>query len=61
MVSKPILDPDVRVCYVWPRMGCLSIWPCNYMRHNEDLVSVWESVCHIPHRIGEKLSGIILI
>ena len=56
MVSEPIPDPDVGVCSVWPR---------NPMGHNEDVVSAWGGggggggVCHIPHRIGEKLSGTI--
>ena len=54
MVSESILDLDVGVCSVWPR---------NPMGHNEDVVSAWGGggggVCHIPHRIGEKLLGTI--
>ena len=52
MVSKPIPDPDVRVCFLWPR---------NPMGHNEDFVSAWGEggggggggggVCHVPHWI----------
>ena len=50
MVLEPIPDLDVGVCSVWPR---------NPMGHNEDVVSAWGGVCHIPHRIGEKLPGTI--
>ena len=37
MVSEPILDPDVGG-FVWPRRGCLSIWPYNPVGYNEDFV-----------------------
>ena len=50
MVSEPISDPDMRV---------YSVWLHNPMGHNEDVVSTWEGVCHILHRIGEKLSDTI--
>ena len=56
MVSELIPDPDVGVC---------SVWPHNPMGHNEDVVSAGGGggggggVCHIPHRIGEKLPGTI--
>ena len=50
MVLEPIPDPDVEVC---------SVWTCNPMRHNEDVMSIYEDVCHIPHQIGEKLLDII--
>ena len=50
LVSEPIPDLDVGVCSVWPR---------NPMGHNEGVVSAWGGVCHIPHRIGEKLPGTI--
>ena len=52
MVSKSMSDPDVGVCSVWPR---------NPMEHNDDVVSILGGVCHIPHRIGNKLYGTILI
>ena len=66
MVLKPILDPDVGVYYVWLRRGCLIVWPHNPMGHNEDVVSAWGGgggggVCHIPHRIGEKLPDTIYV
>ena len=32
------------------------------MGHNEDIVSAWGGgVCDVPHRIGEKVPGIIYI
>ena len=46
-----------------PMWGFVPFWPCNAMGHNEDVVSAWGGggggVCHIPHRIGEKLPGTI--
>ena len=64
MVSESIFDPDVGVCFVWLRRGCLIVWSCNPMGHNEDIVSAWGgggggNVCHISHQIGEKLSETI--
>ena len=53
MVLEPIPDSDVGVCSLWPR---------NSMGQNEDVVFVWGGggcVCHIPHRIGEKLLGTV--
>ena len=29
------------------------------MGHNEDVVSAWEGVCDVPHRIGENVLGVI--
>ena len=31
------------------------------MGHNEDVVSAWEGVCDVPHRIREKVSGAIYV
>ena len=50
MVLEPISDFDVGVC---------SVWPCNPMGHNGDVVSAWRGggggvVCLILHRIWEK-------
>ena len=41
MLSEPIPDPDpnVGVCSIWPRRGCLFVWPFNPIGHNEDVVS----------------------
>ena len=44
--------------FVWPRKGCLSVWPYNPIGHNKDVVFAW-GVCDIPHRIGEKVLGAI--
>ena len=45
MVSESILDLDVRICSVWYRRGCLSVWPRNLMRHDKDVVSaLWAFV-----------------
>ena len=52
-------DPLVGICSVWSCKGCLSVCPGNSMRHNEDVVSALEGVCHIPYRIGEKVPDTI--
>ena len=57
MVLESILDPDVGS--VWPYEEWLSVWPCNAVGHNEDVVSTWEGDCDIPHWIEEKVSDII--
>ena len=57
MVLESILDPDVGS--VWPYEEWLSVWPCNAVGHNEDVVSTWEGDCDIPHWIKEKVSDII--
>ena len=55
MVLKPIPDPGVGVCLA------LSVWPCNPMGHNEDVVSAWGGVCDVPHRIWEKVYSAIYV
>ena len=47
--------------FVWLRKGCLSIWPRNPMRHNEDVVSVWGVICDVPHRIGEQVPSAMYV
>ena len=55
MVSEPIPDPGVGVCLA------LSVWPCNPMGHNEDVVSAWGGICDVPHWIGEEVPGSIYV
>ena len=31
------------------------------MRHNEDVVSTWGSVCDVPHRIRENVPDAIYV
>ena len=31
------------------------------MGHNEDVVSVWEGICDVPHRIEEQVPGAIYL
>ena len=47
--------------FVWPRKGCLFVWPHNPMGHNEDVVSAWGGVCDVPHRIGENVPDAIYV
>ncbi|RVW81511.1 Retrovirus-related Pol polyprotein from transposon 17.6 [Vitis vinifera] len=55
MVSEPIPDPGVGVCLA------LSVWPRNPMGHNKDVVSAWGGVFDVPHRIREKVPGVIYV
>ena len=47
--------------FVWFHKGCLFVGPHNPMGHNEDVVSTWEGVCNVPHRIGEKVPSAIYV
>ena len=31
------------------------------MRYNENVMSAWEGICDIPHRIGEKVPDAIYV
>ena len=60
IISKLILDPDVRVCLV--PLGCLSIWPHNFVGYNKDVVSIEGcGKCNIPYWVREKTLGAIYI
>ena len=43
MVSELILDLNMGVYSVWSRGGYLSVWPCNPIRYNEDVVSALDT------------------
>ena len=57
MVSKSIYDLGVGVCL--GLQECSSIWLRNSVGHNGDVVSAWEDVCNIPHRIKRKVPNFI--
>ena len=57
MVSKSIYDLGVGVCL--GLQECSSIWLRNSVGHNGDVVSAWEDVCNIPHRIKRKVFNVI--
>ena len=41
-------SPTLMWGFVWPRKGCLSVWPRNPMGHNEDVVSAWGGCLWCP-------------
>ena len=45
MVLEPIPDPDVGVCFFWPR---------NPMGHNEDVVSAWGGGGCLSHPTSDR-------
>ena len=54
-------SPTPVLGFVWPCKGCLPVWPRNPMGHNEDVVSTWEGICDVPHRIREEVPGAIYV
>ena len=54
-------SPTATWGFVWLRKGCLSVWPCNPIGHNEDIVSAWGGVCDVPHQIGENVPDAIYV
>ena len=49
-------SPTLMWGFIWPRKGCLSIWPHNPMRHNEDVVSTLRGVCDVLDKIKKESS-----
>ena len=53
MVSELIIDLNMGVYSVWSHGGCLSVWPCNPIGHNEDVVSAWGYLSHPTSDMAE--------